>query len=247
MDNNKKKKLNIMIVILSILAPILVLGIGIGLIAAWYTNVIQTGDINASTKNVSIIYTINDRTEENETTYSINNLVFFDSDSDKEGRYLETMSCKIRLNITNNSSDSVKYKVRFESDKVKLQANDTVTSSAYAACVFDDVTKDLTGHKTVDSYLANKETSQANITYDKQAETNTKFVAEKEIMALLAPDGTSYVDLYVFGIQDLDSAKSEDFLYTNILKTTTRSYQFKISIIAEPQGSPVISENKADD
>ena len=244
MDNqNKNKKIHIMLVVLSILTPVLVLGLAIGLITAWYTNVIQTGDINASTKNVSIIYTINDRTEENETTYSITNLAFFDADSEKEGKYLEDMSCKIRLNITNNSSDSVKYTIRFESDKFTSPSTGTVTSRAYAACVFDDVTKDTSNHKTVNSYLVNSETQTAEITYYKEAETNTKYVAEKKVLTILPSNGSSYVDLYVFGIQDLDGAKSEDFLYTNIQKTSTRSYQFRLSIIAEPQGSPIITEN----
>ena len=72
----KRSKLNIVFFVLAILAPILIAGIAIGVIRAWYTNVIQTGDLDATTKNMSIKYTINN-SEENITSYNISNLVFF--------------------------------------------------------------------------------------------------------------------------------------------------------------------------
>ena len=245
MDNNKKKKLNIMIVILSILAPILVLGIGIGLITAWYTNVIQTGDINASTQNMSIKYTINNSTE-NILTYDITNLVFFDANSTSEGQYLEDMAFEISLDLENNSSVDVNYRIMFDSKKTIVTSNDEQTSRAYAACVFDDVTKDLEEHTTVNSYMV----SVANeLTY---SNTSTAFNATKYGTSTLPKkDDTNpnanktNIKLYVFGIQDIDTASSDDFLY-NGNRNTTRRYTFTISIIAEPNGTPDISENKND-
>ena len=40
-----------------------------------------------------------------------------------------------------------------------------------------------------------------------------------------------------------DGAKNDDFLYTDNTKVDTRTYQFKLSVIAEPQGSPNVTEN----
>ena len=115
MDNNKKPKINIVFLVLSILTPILICGIAIGIITAWYTNVIQTGDINATTKNLAIEYEING-SEKNITTYNITNLAFFDADDDYEGQFLSEMAFEIELHMTNKSSDTVNYKVEFEAN-----------------------------------------------------------------------------------------------------------------------------------
>ena len=238
----KRSKLNIVFFVLAILAPILIAGIAIGVIRAWYTNVIQTGDLDATTKNMSIKYTINN-SEENITSYNnISNLVFFDSNSEQEGKYLNSMSFHIELSLTNNSSDEVSYTIKLESTKTVLKDDDdNEISKAYVACVYDSTAVDTTGHKTVDSYLVNNEATQATgVTYEN---TTTSFTATKESTTNLAKDANTKVHLYVFGIQDIDPALSQDFLYTDITKADTRTYNFKITIIAEPKGSPVVTEN----
>lgn len=237
----KRSKLNIVFFVLAILAPILIAGIAIGVIRAWYTNVIQTGDLDATTKNMSIKYTINN-SEENITSYNISNLVFFDSNSEQEGKYLNSMSFHIELSLTNNSSDEVSYTIKLESTKTVLKDDDNnEISKAYVACVYDSTAVDTTGHKTVDSYLANNEATQATgVTYEN---ATTSFTATKESTTNLAKDANTKVQLYIFGIQDIDRALSQDFLYTDITKADTRTYNFKLTIIAEPKGSPVVTEN----
>ena len=239
--DKKKSKLNTLFFILAILAPILIAGIAIGMINAWYTNVIQTGDLDATTKNMSIKYTINN-SEENITSYNISNLVFFDSNSEQEGKYLNSMSFHIELSLTNNSSDEVSYTIKVESTKTILEDDDdNEISKAYVACVYDSTAVDTTNHKTVDSYLVNNEATQAaGVTYEN---ATTSFTATKESTSNLAVNGNVKVQLYIFGIQDVDRALSQDFLYTDITKADTRSYNFKITIIAEPKGSPVVTEN----
>ena len=111
-------------------------------------------------------------------------------------------------------------------------------SKAYVACAYDSTTVDTTNHKTVDSYLVNNQTT--GVTYEN---TTTSFTATKESTSNLAVNGNVKVQLYIFGIQDIDPALSQDFLYTDITKADTRSYNFKITIIAEPKGSPVVTEN----
>ena len=236
MDNNKKPKINIVFLVLSILTPILICGIAIGIITAWYTNVIQTGDINATTKNLAIEYEINN-SEKNITTYNITNLAFFDADDDYEGQFLSEMAFEIELHMTNKSSDTVSYKVEFEANKIKYPAADS-TTIAYPACIYNSVAKDTTNRKTVNSYLTNP---APNVTYT--LDDTTKFVGKIESQQNLAVNGDVTIKLYIFGIQDLDGAKNDDFLYTDNTKVDTRTYQFKLSVIAEPQGSPNVTEN----
>ena len=234
----KRSKLNIVFFVLAILAPILIAGIAIGVIRAWYTNVIQTGDLDATTKNMSIKYTINN-SKENITSYNISNLVFFDSNSEQEGKYLNSMSFHIELSLTNNSSDEVSYTIKLESTKTVLKDDDdNEISKAYVACVYDSTAVDTTNHKTVDSYLVNNQAT--GVTYEN---TTTSFTATKESKTNLAKDANVKVQLYIFGIQDIDPALSQDFLYTDITKADTRTYNFKLTIIAEPKGSPVVTEN----
>ena len=245
------KKSNIIVIVLAILAPILTLVVGISIISAWYTNTIQTGQLDATSKNVAIKYQLNSGTE-NATTYTINNLAFFDADNNNEGEFLELLALKIDLKLTNNSDNDVSYTIKFESTKTKLpetddEDNEVTTSIAYAACAFDSVTKDTTNHKTVNSYLVDSDTSSATIDYT--IDNATKYTAERvSKVNLKAKDDSSTndeatVSLYVFGIQEIDSALSKDFLYTNANKTDVRSYQFTITIIAEPTGSATIEEN----
>lgn len=241
-DNKKEKRSKILTVILSILLPVLMVVTIISVVNAWYTNVIQTGELNASTQNVALKYKINNSSE-NVLTYTISNLVFFDADSTSEGQYLEDMAFEISLDIENNSSVDVNYSVVFDSTKTVITANNEITSRAYAACIFDDVTKDTTGHQTVNSYMVDVENE---LTY---SNTTTAFKATKVGSSILpkkdetdATANKTNIKLYVFGIQDIDSASSDDFLY-NGNKNTTRSYTFTLTIVAEPNGTPDVSED----
>ena len=241
-ENKSSKRAKILTVILSMILPVLLIVTIISVVNAWYTNVLQTGEINASTQNLAIKYKINNSTE-NVLTYNITNLVFFDADSTSEGQYLEDMAFEISLDLENNSSVDVNYKIIFDSTKTVVTSNDVETSKAYAACIFDDVTKDTTGHQTVNSYMADVENE---LTY---SNTTTAFKATKIGSSILpkkdetdATANKTNIKLYVFGIQDIDSASSDDFLY-NGNKETTRRYTFTITIVAEPNGTPDVSED----
>ena len=241
----KNKKLHIIFLVLAVVTPMLIGLIAVGLIRAWYTNVIQTGELNAETKNVAIKYYVNDstKTQENITTYSISNLAFFDADSDFEGEYLEPMAFEIKLDITNNSTDAVSYKIEFESIKTILLDDEEEISVAYAACIFDSVEVSDT-KLSVYSYI---DSPGSGVSYNKNktSDTDRLYVASKESSVNLAAGENASIYLYVFGIQEIDSALSTDFLYTNLTRTDTRSYQFKLSIIAEPKGSTNVTESQA--
>jgi len=235
--DKKSKKFNIIFIALSILVPVLLTIVAISIIRAWYTNVIQTGSLDAETKNVAIKYQLNGG-DENVTTYSISNLVFFDANSDKEEKYLKTMAFEINLKLTNNSSDDISYKIEFESIKTKL----TTVSVAYAACIYDSV--EVSGNETVDDYLVSNTTNKT--TYEKAYDSNTKFKATKESSVNLAPNAFTTVKLYVIGIQEVDSALSTDFLYTDSTKADTKSYNFTLTIVGTPMGSATVEESQAE-
>lgn len=241
------KKSHIITIVLSILAPVLAIIIGISMVRAWYTKIVQTGELDATSKNVAIKYQLNNSAE-NVTTYTINNLAFFDADSKDEGEFLNLLALKIDLVLTNNADNETNYTIIFESTKTKLVENGVTKSVAYAACVFDSVEVDKTNHKTVNSYIKNSETT----TYVNDTTTYTKYSATKEsnvnLKAKDDPDNgdEATVSLYVFGIQDIDTASSKDFLYTDANKTDVRSYTFTITIIAEPQGAAVVTNNSED-
>lgn len=241
-DNKKQKKAKIITLILTLILPVLMVVTIISVVNAWYTNVIQTGELDASTQNLAIKYKINNSSD-NILTYSINNLVFFDADSTSEGQYLEDMAFEISLDIENNSSVDINYSVVFDSTKTIVTSNNTETSKAYAACIFDDVTKDTTNHQTVNSYMvdvANELTYSNTSTAFKATKLGTSILPKKDETD--ATVNKTNIKLYVFGIQDIDSASSDDFLYLGN-KETTRRYTFTLTIIAEPNGTPEVNEN----
>lgn len=231
MEDKTSSKLRIINIILAIIAPVLLIIITASVIHAWYTNVIQTGSIDATTQNVSIEYKINNGNN-NVLNYEISNLTFFDSTANEEAKYLDTMAFRIDLSIKNNSKTAVSYKVVFESQKtIVSDNNNTQISRSYAACIYDNVTTSET-LTNVESFL------------DRDSATNngTLFSSEKSSLADLAVGSSSTVTLFVFGIQDIPLASSDDFLYTSN-RADTRTYNFKLTIIAEPQGEATVEEN----
>lgn len=245
-----KNKLNIILLSLSILASVVIIFITISMVRAWYTNAIQTGDINAETKELSIKYQLNEGSENIVEYKNITNLAFFDNTSDKEGKYLRTMAFKIDIDLENNSTDNVSYEIKFESTKtIKKDSSNNEISIAYAACVFDNVSDDA--KTAVNDYLFGVTDTDYEITYSYNSvptfEASKKSAGTNYLLAKANATGThqddykTRVTLYVFGIQEVDSAANEDFLYK--ANGDTESYQFTLSIIANPVGSVVVTEN----
>ena len=246
-----KNKLNIILLSLSILASVVIIFLTISMVRAWYTNVIQTGNINAETKKLSIKYQLNEGSD-NVVTYEISNLAFFDINCNNEGKYLRTMAFKIDIDLENNSTDNVAYEIKFESNKtIKKDSNNHNISIAYAACIFDDVEDDT--NTSVIDYLDNK-TSTVEDPYDitysyddstfvssKKSDDSSVLIAHEKVTGENPYAYKTRVTLYVFGIQEIDSATNEDFLYDT--NGDTETYRFTLSIIANPVGSAVVTEN----
>jgi len=260
-----KKKLNILNLILSIVAPIaLITVVVISIVFGWYTNRQQVANIDATTKNVAVEYTFDNDTEKNVLNYTVNNLAFFDIDSTDtnkiELRYLPVMAVKLTLKLKNNSSNNINYKITFESTKeIETDKTDTTkkTSIAYVDCLFYNVSGINPASTTFTTVESIKGATQAGITYTNVTNANattanpftTTSKAVRDSAGLstgqeLAPtDDPVTVDMYIYGVQEIDSAKNDDFLYETVdTVKTLKKYNFSLTIESVPLGEAQVSE-----
>ena len=263
-----KKKLNILNLILSIVAPIaLITVVVISIVFGWYTNRQQVANIDATTKNVAVEYTFDNDTEKNVLNYTVNNLAFFDIDSNDEDnnkielRYLPVMAVKLTLKLKNNSSNNINYKITFESTKeIEKDKTDTTkkTSIAYVDCLFYNVSGINPASTTFTTVESIKGATQAGITYTNVTNANattsnpftttSKAVRDSAGLATgkeLAPtDDPVTVDMYIYGVQEIDSAKNDDFLYNN--DKSLKSYNFSLTIESIPLGETQVLEQPSE-
>ena len=160
----------------------LTLFIVISTILGWYTNVKQTGHLDANTKNVGFSYTINGEELEVDE-YDITNLTFFDIDSMFEGEYFIDMCFEMQLNIKNITDSPLNYSIKFEGERQVT----TGVANSYAACIMS--TDPLGYVRTTDTEIkANKK----YYTYD--AETHKYTQATVTVGNTIPED----MDLYIF-------------------------------------------------
>lgn len=266
-----KKKLNILNLILSIVAPIaLITVVVISIVFGWYTNRQQVANIDATTKNVAVEYTFDNDIEKNVLNYTVNNLAFFDIDSTDtnkiELRYLPVMAVKLSITLKNNSSNDINYTITFESTKtIKPDSNDDPVSIAYIDCLFYDVDshfKDDDDEFIIPDGLTTVEdikgVSEAGITYTNVTNgnataqspftTTSKAVRDSAGLStgkILKPtDDAVTVDMYIYGVQEIDSAKNDDFLYND--DKSLKSYSFSLTIESVPLGEAQVSEQSSE-
>lgn len=178
-------------IILSITA--LVILIISTIVYAWYTNVDRVNqEIDGSSDDIVLDYTINDDTSTT-TTYSISNLVFFDPNDENETKYLSSMATKIKLNITNVTNKNVNCKISFI-----VQKYDSTTAYCAAIIVDDDFDTSNSTDKISELDGYNKDLILS--------------LEEKEDSL-----DVKNIYLYIFGVQTNDSANN-DFLYTSTYK-----------------------------
>lgn len=240
MDN--KRQLIYRIVI--ILVPILVAIASIPIIYAWYVNVIRTGKIDGSTKNVSINYTFDNgrTTSTNSLTYTIDNLAFFDIDNEDETAYFSLMACDLEIHLENTSQSDMTYTVVFQTTKREiLDGEDNVISKSYVACY---MTNNPT--TTIAALKTNGTVSGNSVTY---TETTTSFqasTASPEYALKASNSGTTdeaTIHLYLIGVQEIDSATNTDFLYSEAGgNRSLTQYTFTITITGTPKSDSIATE-----
>lgn len=201
------------------------------IVYAWYTNTDRVNqEIDGSTDDIVLDYNINNE-ETTTTSYKISNLTFFDIDNENELKYLSSMAVCLELNITNYSKNDVDVTVSFKSDKKEKKDEDEkeVISNAYVEGIVlskDKVSDDgkleiPEKYKTISDYItANKTT------------INDDIVSSGNISNLAQSKSTT-IYIYLFGVQTVDSATNEDFLYE--IKNGNKTYidyKFTITIKA---------------
>lgn len=261
--------------IISIAAPILLIAAVVFVITyGWYVKRQQTADINATTKNVAIEYTFDDDTTKNVVEYKVENIAFFDADSTNgnkiELKYLPVMAVKLDIKLLNKSSNNVSYKVTFESLKSivseTVEGNTVNKSIAYMDCLFynNSNSNTLVIPENVTTVNGMKAVSTDGVTYTNTASTSTN-KAEYDSSSLSTPlvlspvtdedtastiaSKTVTLSMYIYGVQEIDNAANDDFLYeyvteNNVTTKKLKKYKFSITIESIPQGGYIIPEDE---
>ena len=63
---------------------------------------------------------------------------------------------------------------------------------------------------------------------------------DEDDLILLAPNAEVSIDIYLFGVQEIDSASNDDFLYDD--EKELRDYLFSLTISSVPVGDEVVTE-----
>lgn len=161
---------------------------------AWYTKIDKIeNEIDASSGHIVLNHTYDNftKTEEN---YSISNVAFFDIHNEEsefsELDYLDTMACKVSINIENKSSTDTTVKVSFASTKLIISAEEesnTTLSSSYIDCIL--LENELEENDSLKNHLSDDKA----LTFD------------------LKLNETKTIYLYLYGVEELDDT-DEDFL-----------------------------------
>ena len=254
MEENKKSKSGIVLKVLYIVAPLLMVFTVVMLIYAWYTNTLQTGELDVTTKNFTIEYTFDENTEKNVLTYTVNDIAFFDYDATEEIGYLESEARPLEIHLKNTSDSDMNYTVTFKAIKqVVTETNPTtstteVKSVAYVGAVLDFDGIGTTYNSIKARYTADTEqTNYKAALYDATSETTitaTNFLEVKTTGVLNGKtnqqEDTADLSLYIFGIQEIDTAINSQFIYNG---AALRTYTFELTIYAEPISNASTTEN----
>lgn len=188
---------------------ILLITASVSLIYAWYINTNKVGHIDAQSDGIVLVYKLNG--EYNKTNeYSINNLVFFDIDNKKETKYFKSMAYKIEILLENKGTKDVVVSLTSTNTSIMQYESDSSTeaSNAYADVIFTE------------EKIADYSNDSLATVYSEYIEGN------EEISNILVSAGQAKtIYAYVFGVQEMDNAKNEDFL--------DDTYLFDITINAQ--------------
>lgn len=252
-----KSKIKIFNLILSIVAPVLLVTVLVlALTYGWYMQRQQTATIDAKTKNLAVEYSFDDSEETNVIEYTVKNISFFDYSKIKEDqtiestqvemKYLPIMAVKLDIKLKNNCDSNISYKIKFESTKViEKDDDDNVISIAYVDCVFNSMPNDTSSINEISELKTNGN----GVTY---TNTSLSSVALLDSTTLtsdseLAPTEFVTVSLYIFGVQEIDEAKNDVFLYdvandNNEVTRTLKDYSFKLVFESVPLGEATVVE-----
>ena len=257
MENTPKS--NLILKILMIATPLLMALVAVVLVYAWYTNTIQTGEIDATTKNFTIEYTFDDDTEKNVLEYNVKDIAFFQYQSKNEIDFLEGEVVPFKIKLLNKSTSDMTYTITLKSTKTVLTGTETnaqseevtvVKSVAYIGSMldFENVGSTKTYKSIQDRLEAEDDENYTAAEYNLKAtnqqtnENATKyFICETtgEIDSGVTTPTT--ITLYLFGIQEIEDATNDMFIYN--ANGTLKSYSFELTINAVPISNASEEEN----
>ncbi|MGM9972181.1 MAG: hypothetical protein ACI35W_07210 [Anaeroplasmataceae bacterium] len=190
-------------VIFYLISAFLIAGLIGGITYAWFINAKKTESVDVSTNGIVLSYTINDEDDVNTLEYTLDNISFFDVDSEHEGKYFTTMAVVIQLNLENHSKKDV--------DITVSTGNNSANSPYVEAVVTNEEIDSSTYNKSVLDYLSDNSLTNSY---------TIKNVVSQETAVVDA----SVVYLYVYGVQPDDDA-TNDFL--------SETYNLTINIKAD--------------
>lgn len=190
-------------IFINLIASLVLLVIIGSTVLAWYVNRNQTESVDVTTDGIVVTYVINeDNTTLNTDRYSVSNLVFFDIDSEYEGKYFTTCAVMLQLDVKNISKKNVDITVEFVPDTT-LGLTDP-----YATCIICD-DDDLDSSSYVGSVTG-------YITTNSLERTLT--------VENIATNGVATFYVYFYGVQPNDDATnaflSETYDFTLLLNAT---------------------------
>ena len=236
------------VVLINVIASLVLVIIISSTLYAWYVRTSHTESVDVSTNGIVLSYEIDDDdTTVNTTTYSIDNLAFFDFDSEYEGKYFTTMCHVIQIEVTNKSKKNVDITLSY----VEPNSYD----DPFCTCIVSKsgTLNSSTETGSIKDYIETN--TLADLTYDEDGfieSYNTSSTFEN-----IARDYSETFYVYIFGIQQDDNA-TNDFLYSDNAYTTGETYTFKLKLeatvtpgqaaeITEEQISNTSSESSAND
>ncbi len=220
----KKKEL-----LMYIIAPILLIGITITIIVAWYTNTHKIGNIEGDTSDNVISYTLND-TNVNVYKYSVSNLTFFDIDNVNETKYFLDMVTVVKLEIENVTNNSLYLTIDY-SYIPKYQYTNTISTTTSASNIFNTTLP--SGASAISKaycygFISENKLEKTNIKENDSIENNISSYRSKiENIKLSGKSQITYY-LYLFGVQVIDTSNN-DFL--------KQKFNFTLSLTSKVQNT----------
>ncbi len=186
--------MNKRLIITLVASLVLALTVGIIVTFAWYTNTHKSDSLDYVSNGLVISYKIENETNVEE--YNVKDVVFFDVDSQKEGKYFTLSAVKLTLDISNYSSTSVTVSLKQSIQPFTLSnkiENNVITIYKYTkANVNRDTTFTADKYYTFDNetgYTAKTKYESGNIYYEKEVlATSTVTVEANKLKTVTSKD-----------------------------------------------------------
>lgn len=206
-------------ILLYILAPILLLGVTITIVVAWYTNTHKIGNIDGETSDNVISYTLNDSVV-NSKEYSVSNLTFFDIKNDNELKYFLDMAIVVKIDVENVTNNPLSFVMEYSYIiKYLPQSTSTSTTNNFQTTLV----LPSTGINSLSTAYCNGFIIEDNKLNEITSKTFSNFLStmkQKTADITLPAKETKTFYLYLFGVQEV-STSNNDFLSESFNFTLT--------------------------